>query len=337
MKRVIAMASAVAASVLAIVASAEAGAPVAAGTNAGAPVVAPGQMGAPLPGPSQAAIATTLPGAAAFPESLAGIPGSSSFFVSSFVTGAIYKGRLGSQARQFLPAGQDSRTSATGLHVDTHGRLFALTGAGQQLEIFNAVTGRRLGDFTATPRPGSDLDDLAVTQRGDVYVTDFGTTPLIYRISAAEIARHTGPINVWLAPPTRVVPKLPSSNLNGIALTPDNRYLLVGQTGNGALYRVDLARRSIIPVTVTGGSLISSDGILLLNHTLYVARHNNTIAELQLNASFNRARMLQQITSPTLNFPTSIKQIAGKLVITNAIKTATAANYLLTVLPGDGG
>ncbi len=322
MKRLPAVTTSVMAAVLATVGAAQAG------TLVGAPA----QAGATLGGPAQATIATTLPDAAQFPESLAGIPGSSSFFVSSFVTGAIYKGSLGSQARLFLPGGQDGRTSATGLQVDTHGRLFVLTGGGQQLQIFNARTGGRLGEFTATPRPGSNLDDLAVTQRGDVYITDFGTTPLIYRITAAEIARHSGPINVWLEPPARIVPKLASSNLNGITVTPDGRYLLVGQTGNGALYRIDPSRRSIIPVTITGGSLTNSDGILLDNQTLYVARHNNTIAKLQLNSSFNSARILAQITNPTLDFPTSIKRIAGRLVITNAIKTATATNYQLTVL-----
>jgi hypothetical protein len=130
------------------------------------------------------------------------------------------------------------------------------------------------------------------------------------------------------------VPDLPSGgNFNGIAATPDGRYLLVDQTGNGGLYRIEIAKRSIRQIAVSGGSLLGCDGILLHNRTLYVTTHANAVAKLRLNASFTHADMVRRIATPTLNFPTSIEQLGNKLVITNAFKAANAPDYQLTVLP----
>jgi Cu-Zn family superoxide dismutase len=240
---------------------------------------------------------------------------------------------LGEQARPFLPAGSDGRASAAGLHVDGHDRLLVLTGTGQRLQIFNARTARRLADFAATQRPRSNLNDLAITRRGDVYITDFGT-PRIYRVSARQLANRAGRISLWLVPQQQVVPDLPSGgNFNGIAATPDGRYLLVDQTGNGGLYRIDIARRSVTRIAVSGGSLVGCDGVLLRKRTLYVTTHTNAVAKLRLDTSFTRADIVRRITTPTLNFPTSVQQIGNQLVITNALKAATAAAYQLTVLP----
>jgi sugar lactone lactonase YvrE len=281
---------------------------------------------------ANAGVAGTVPGTAGFPESIAVVPGSSTFFVSSFLTGAVVRGTAGGSAQPFLPAGSDGRTSAAGLHVDARHRLFVLTGASEHLQIFNAVSGHLQADFAAVPRAGTNLNDLAITRRGDVYISDFGNAG-IYRLSARQIASRRGSIVRWLSPPAEVAPNLASGgNFNGIAATPDGRYLLVGQTGNGALYRINLATRSIVAVRVSGGSLLGSDGFLLARHTLYVVTHQNGIAKVHLNANFSSGQITGRLTDPALDFPTSIAALRGQLVVTNGLKPDTASAYALTAI-----
>jgi sugar lactone lactonase YvrE len=281
---------------------------------------------------AHAGVAGTVPATASFPESIAVVPGTSTFFVSSFLTGAVVKGTAGGAVTPFLAAGRDGRTSAAGLHVDARGRLFVLTGTSQHLQIFDARSGRFHADFAAAPRAGSNLNDLAVTRHGDVYITDFGNTG-IYRVSARQVATGRGAIARWLSPPTRIAPNLSSGgNFNGIAATPDGRYLLVGQTGNGALYRIDLATRSIVAVTINGGSLLGSDGFLLAGHTLYVVTHQNGVARVQLSRSFRSGHVTGMLTDPGLDFPTSIAALQGQLVVTNGLKPTGAAEYQLTAV-----
>jgi superoxide dismutase, Cu-Zn family len=136
------------------------------------------------------------------------------------------------------------------------------------------------------------------------FITDFAR-PRIYRVTADEIARRRGRVDDWLSPPA-TVPTLAAGNLNGIAATADGRYLLVGQTGNGALYRVDIATRAIRRVNVHGAALVGSDGILLRSRTLYVVTHQNRVVVLRLNQAYTNAHMTKAITDSSFDFPTSI-------------------------------
>lgn len=276
----------------------------------------------------------SVPGTAGFPESIAIAPRSHTYFVSSFTTGAVFRGTVGGPARPFLAPGADGRTSATGLWVDRHSRLLVLTGAGNTLQVFTTGSARLQARFGTGMRSGSSLNDLAVTRAGDIYITDFAT-PRIYRVTAREVARGRGRIDAWLAPPAKIVPSLAAGNLNGIVVTADDRYLLVGQTGNGALYRIDIATRRLRRIRLRGPGLTGSDGMLLIGHTLYVTCHENRVVVLALDNAYTRARTIRAITDPTLDFPTSIAATGNRLLVTNALKPAKANAFAITSLaPG---
>jgi Cu-Zn family superoxide dismutase len=278
-----------------------------------------------------AATEGTLPAAAGFPESIAVAPGTRTFFVSSFTTGAVFRAAPGHQAQLFLAGGAETRKSAGGVKFDGHGRLMVIADA-QQLEIFSGRTGRREAAFATASRDKANLNDMVVTGRGDVYITNFGT-PGIYRVTARQLQRTTGPIMRWLAPSARVVPDLPSGNFNGIAATADGRYLIVGQTGNGALWRIDISRRTITPIRISGGSLVGSDGIMLLGRKLYVATHQNAIIELSIGKSLATARVVRKLTDPSLDLPTSVAALGNRLLVSNGLKPAGAPSYQITSFP----
>src|SRR5205823_14881235 len=75
--------------------------------------------------PSSRLDSYVIPGDNVFPEGIAYQPTTGNFFVSSTTDGTIFRGNVrDSQAEPFLPGGDDGRTSATGMKVDDHGRLF---------------------------------------------------------------------------------------------------------------------------------------------------------------------------------------------------------------------
>lgn len=279
----------------------------------------------------------TVPGAAGFPESIAVQPGTSKFFVSSFTTGAVYRGSPGHQARVFLRSAGAGRTSAAGIKFDGPSRLMVISGTSplqlDQLQIFSSKTGRHEATFHARASDQANLNDAALAGDGDVYITDFAT-PAIYRVTAQQLKRGSGTLARWLVPPARIVPTLPPlGNFNGIAATADGRYLIVGQTGNGALYRIDIATRTIIPIKVRGGSLAATDGILLLGDKLYVASHQNAVVELALGKTYATARIARTLTDPSLDIPTSVAADGNRLLVSNGAKPATATDYQITSFP----
>jgi Cu-Zn family superoxide dismutase len=167
---------------------------------------------------------------------------------------------------------------------------------------------------------------------GDAYITDFGHA-VIYRASARQLRAGKGTVRPWLRPRTSQVPDLPAGgNLNGIALTPDGKSLIVGQTGNGALYRITIATRAVSRIAVRGGALDGSDGIRLDGRTGYVVTHQRGVAVLSFSKSYARAKITKVLTDPSLSMPTSVTRVAGRLLVTNAIKAVGAPSYTLTSL-----
>jgi Cu-Zn family superoxide dismutase len=289
-------------------------------------------LAAGIAGAAQAETAGTVPGVAGFPERIVVVPGGTTYYVSSFTTGAVFKGTVGRGARLFLTAGANGRTSATGLRVNRRGQLFVLTGPGGRLQIVNAHSGRLEANFVGGVKPGSILNDLAITPNGNVFITDFAHAR-IYRVSAAEIDRGSGRITDWLTPAARTIPTLSNGNLNGIAITPDGQHLLVDQTGNGALYRIDIATRAILRVHVSEAALTGSDGMLLQGRTLYVATHHNAVVVVLLDAAYSRGRVIRTIHDPSFNFPTSVASAGNRLLAISALKPAGSLNYQIPSFP----
>ncbi|MCX6214431.1 SMP-30/gluconolactonase/LRE family protein [Spirosoma sp.] len=113
-------------------------------------------------------------------------------------------------------------------------------------------------------------NDIAIAPDGTAYVTD-SFSPVIYRVSATGAASILVRDDVRFASPT--------FGLNGIAYHPDG-YLIVANTGQGKLYKVDLKNGNAIS-EVSGTGSLPGDGLTFLNNDLYVVTGGSRVAQVR--------------------------------------------------------
>jgi Cu-Zn family superoxide dismutase len=254
-----------------------------------------------------------------FPEGVAYHAGNGDFFVGSTAGGAVYRGNVRSGSRtltQFLPAGSDGRTAVLGMKVDAHGRLWMAGGPTATMWMYDAVTGRLLSEFK-NGVAGSLLNDVAIGPDGAAYFTD-SMVPLLYRIApdAQGIFRY----EVWRDLRDTAIQYVQGFNLNGIAVTPDGKYLITIQTNTGKLFRIATDTKEVSEIKLTGGDLMTfGDGLLLDGQTLYVARNSlNLIVQLRLTADYSGGQQIGSFTDTSFGVTTTIAQVSDRLLVVNA-------------------
>ena len=109
-----------------------------------------------------------------------------------------------------------------------------------------------------------------------------------------------------------------TNSANGIETTPDGQALLVMNSANGTLYRVDPATGEA--TAVDGGTgLTNGDGLLLQGRTLYVVQNRlNQVAVLRVSADGTSATTTGLITSQYFDVPSTIARWGQRLYLPNA-------------------
>ncbi|GGU71387.1 hypothetical protein GCM10010211_41230 [Streptomyces albospinus] len=281
---------------------------------------------APLHPHSPISTAFTLPGDRAYPESITADPRTGDLYISSYVTGAIYKATPGHHAAQvFLPSGTDGRTTANGVKVDRSGRLWVINSTAG-VAVYNLHTRRLIARFDATTTGPTKpfVNDLAITPDGTAYLTD-SSHGIIYRVTPHQLAHAATHGRHATLPPaydlSATLPKTPDTiyTLNGIAAAPSGRYLLTVDMTAGTLYRVDVTSGAIRQVTLHGGDLRDGDGLEIRGTTLW-ATHNrsNTLTRWRLSDDGTTAHLERRLTDASLQTPTSIVHSHGRTYVTRS-------------------
>ncbi|TDW18693.1 SMP-30/gluconolactonase/LRE family protein [Kribbella kalugense] len=275
--------------------------------------------------PTQYVVSTT-PG-----ETLEGIAvtPSGTMYVTSVGTGAVYRGTThSSRLSQFLPAGSDGRTSATGIHVDRWGRVLIAGANTSKLFLYDA-RGRLLAVRKAAD--GSYLNDFTIT-RDAVYVTD-STHNQIWRAPLTHDG--LGELEPWI---TRAQIQPTPYYLNGIVT--DGRVLLVGEQGQDVTYRIDLRTKEVRVLDVSNG-ILSGDGYLLEGHKLYAvynAGGGKYVTRLAvLNHDLTKATLIADSSPGAAGAtPTTIARDHGRLLWVNSQLDVAPGTppYTVTVVPG---
>ena len=108
-------------------------------------------------------------------------------------------------------------------------------------------------------------------------------------------------------------------NANGIAETPDHQALLVIQSATGMLFRVDPETGVATTVDLDGVPLTNGDGLLVIGRTLYVVQNfSNTVAVVRLDAAGTSGTLVDELTDPRFDVPTTVARYGSSLFLPNA-------------------
>ncbi|GAB4022018.1 SMP-30/gluconolactonase/LRE family protein [Spirosoma migulaei] len=139
-------------------------------------------------------------------------------------------------------------------------------------------------------------NDLVITPDGTIYVTD-SFSPVIYKVTS------NGQASVLVRDDVRFTS--PTFGLNGIVYHPDG-YLIVANTGQGKLYKVDLKNGNAVTEVIGTGPL-PGDGLTLLNNDLYVVTGSGSqVAQLHSNDNWQTAVVLKRDTNGYFQATTNV-------------------------------
>lgn len=238
-------------------------------------------------------------------------------YAGSLGTGAIYVADLRTGAGRVLVPPQGH--PAVGLKVDDRSNLiFVAGGPTGRAFVYDAESGATVGEFDLTEQPaaGTFINDVIVT-RDAAYFTD-SFRPVFYRLPLGKHGRPAGPAEV--VPLGSGYDFIPGAfNANGIAATSNGKHLIIVNSSVGALYLVNPHSGAAQRIDLGGASVSVGDGIVLHGRTLYVVRNAlNQIAVIELDNDLASGRVVDTLTNPNLDVPTTAALFGDALYAVNA-------------------
>jgi sugar lactone lactonase YvrE len=213
---------------------------------------------------------------------------------------------------------QGPGTPSLGMKVDDRDRLFVAGGAGGDARVVDTRTGAVLRSYQLVPDgTAAFINDVVLTDDA-AYLTDSAAAQLF----VLPLGRRGG------LPRADAVVRIPlsgswtqgtSTSANGITETPDGRALLVVNSSNGTLYRVNKTTGRSVIVDLGGATLPNGDGMLLEGRQLVVVQNRlDTLAFLRVSEDGREARVKRTLTDPDLDVPTTVARAQRRLYVPNA-------------------
>ena len=227
-----------------------------------------------------------------------------------------------------IPLGKIGTVDTDGRYADllTAPELIAAIGmkvAGDRVFVCNSDQGRSIRSTSATTRQTAELlvfnlstrqlerrtdldallpaadpnfaNDVTLGPDGTAYVTD-SFSPVIYKVTPDGTGSILLRDNVRFTSAT--------FGLNGILYHP-NGYLIVANTGQGKLYKVDLQNGNAVS-EITGTGALPGDGLTLLNGDLYVVTGGNRVAQVRSTDNWLTASIVKFDTDVYMGATTSV-------------------------------
>jgi len=247
------------------------------------------------------------------PEGIAIAPGGTAYF-GSLADGDIYAADLKSGEGEVVSAGPG--TPSVGLDLDPKDRLFVSGGDAGDARVIDTATGEVLASYQLTDEPGF-INDVIVTRDAAWFTNSFAAE--LYRLPLGPGGALPDADDVDTVPLGGEWVQQGFFNANGIVATPDGRALLVIQSSTQTLYRVDPATGDATAVDLGGASLPNGDGMLVIGRTLYVVQNQlNQVAEIRLDPSGTSGEIVDTLTSPDFDVPTTVDSFGDGLYLPNA-------------------
>jgi sugar lactone lactonase YvrE len=250
------------------------------------------------------------------PEGIATGTGTT-FYVGSIPTGAVYRGDLRTGEGEVLVPAQAGRF-AIGLKFDDRsGLLFVAGGPTGFAYVYDGDTGANVAAIQLTTLP-SFINDVVITKDAAYFTNSF--QPFIYRVpleNNGDLPAVPTSEEIPLGGDYQFTPG--AFNANGITATPNGKTLIIVNSTEGALYKVDPTTGVATKIDLGMGGVPSGDGILLQGKTLYVVQNVlNQIAVVEMSADLNSGSITETITDPAFRVPTTVARFGNALYVVNA-------------------
>lgn len=238
-------------------------------------------------------------------------------YAGSRATGAIYAANLRTGEGEIVVPAQQDRV-AVGLDFDRRTNyIFVAGGNTGSAYVYDARTGESVGAYTLVSGRQSFINDVTVTREA-AYFTDSASS-VIFRLPLGPGGRLPAPDAVETIALGGEYEQVAGFNANGIEATPDGKRLIVVNSSTGLLYQVDPETGTATTIDLGGDAVTNGDGILLQGSELYVVRNRlNEIAVIELAPDLGSGEVVETITSPKLDVPTTIARFGSRLYVVNA-------------------
>jgi sugar lactone lactonase YvrE len=244
--------------------------------------------------------------------------------------GSIYKVDLRSGQGEVLVAPKPNFDPITecyklGMRVDPRCNYLFVAGCDRgNFMVFDAETGAEIMNYQLAPEFSTVINDLVITT-DDVYVTDFGQ-PYLYRLPLSANGRLPAAAAVTAIPLSGdIVSDDPACcKGNGIVATPDGKTLIVGNSNNAQLYRVDPATGRTDRIVVDTPLVGFIDGIILHQGKLYILTPfgdesgEDWVQVVALDKEMLKATLVGIITDPDMDGVASGAIFGNSLYVNNA-------------------
>jgi len=246
------------------------------------------------------------------PEGIA-IRGTTGYF-GSLADGDLYAADLVTGQGRVISEGPG--TPSVGLKIDHRDRLFVAGGPAGEARVVAAGTGEVLATYPFTAG-ASFINDVVLTPEV-AWFTD-SSNPVLYGLPLSANGDLPAAADVNVLPLGGDYQHVAGFNLNGIARTPDGAALLAVHSASGTLYRIDPASGDATVVDLGGSVLVNGDGLLLRGRTLYVVQNRlNQVAVVALDRAGTLGAVIDVLTSPALDVPTTVAAHGSSLYLPNA-------------------
>jgi sugar lactone lactonase YvrE len=237
-------------------------------------------------------------------------------FFGSRVDGDVYRVNLITGNGRVFSQGPGPGSPSLGMKLDLRGRLFVAGGTGGNARVVNAITGDVLASYTFATGP-TFINDVTLTPDA-AWFTD-SLNPFLYKVPLGRHGRLPDQAAVVQVPLSGDYVHTAGFNANGIARPPDGRGLLIVQSATGLLFRVDPATGVARTVDLGGELLNNGDGLLLSGRTLFAVQNLlNRVAVVRLNAAGTTGEVVQHLTDPRFDVPTTVAVFGDRLYLPNA-------------------
>ncbi len=241
-------------------------------------------------------------------ESVTLDPASGSFYLGSVHKRKIVSVDKSGRVKDFTTSGQDGLTAVFGVRVDPKGKsLWACSSPMEEMQEYDSTaksvvshyelkTGKLLSQYRPTEKLGHVFGDLIMNSKGEVFVSD-SKNNVLFKVNekAGTLELYFSSDEFW--------------NLQGLAFSPDDRYLFISDYIKGP-FRLDTKSKELIKIKSNiDASLKGVDGLSYHQGSL-IALQNGTFpfraTRYTLNATFDTitgSTIIDQ-AHPAMNEPT---------------------------------